>query len=96
MRNCYHPCVVSLMHRAFHALSKGDAAKRTYADMCRHTGVTTLIDHCSSVNDKVLNAMLRIIGTRPLAGDITVLIVLDPDPPGSIALGRDRTKRAPR
>ena len=46
----------------FRGLSQGVEAMRSYADVCRHAGVTTVTDLYSSMEDEDLAAMLRVTG----------------------------------
>lgn len=47
----------------FRGLSQGDDAMRTYAEVCRHAGVTTVTDLYSSMEDEDIAAMLRVTET---------------------------------
>ena len=44
----------------FRALSQGEDAMRTYADVCRLAGVTTVTDLYSTMEDEDLDAMLKV------------------------------------
>ncbi|APE42791.1 amidohydrolase [Sulfitobacter alexandrii] len=46
----------------FRGLSQGEDAMRTYAQVCRHAGVTTVTDLYSSMEDEDIDAMLRVTG----------------------------------
>ncbi|MEW9921885.1 amidohydrolase [Marimonas sp. MJW-29] len=48
----------------FRTLSQGEDALRSYADVCRRAGVTTVTDLYSSMEDEDLEAMLRVTGAE--------------------------------
>ena len=55
----------------FRALSQGEDALRSYFEVCRRAGVTTVTDLYSSMEDEDLEVMLRVTG----AGDFGLRIV---------------------